>query len=159
MVQISFLVRPKLTCTFKKSWPIFLVYSLYKSKTSCMYTSHIFDFFISLFGGNLQSAEWDVAKARPSTNHVRAKLIKLLILDYDWSKNEISISIFNQSQARGCPSLLCLACNLGVVSEDNVKWDEETDYLFLRNNVPNMAKLRGVSLIETFNLQLTAVHW
>ena len=39
-----------------------------------------------------------------------------------------------------------------MVSEDNVKWDEETDYLFLRNNVPNMAKLRGE--IITFNLKI-----
>ena len=33
-----------------------------------------------------------------------------------------------------------------------MKWDEETDYLFLRNNVPNMAKLRGK--IITFNLDI-----
>ena len=42
-----------------------------------------------------------------------------------------------------------------MVSVDNVKWDEETDYLFLRNNVPNMAKLRGVPSIVTDILQLT----
>ena len=51
----------------------------------------------------------------------------------------------DQSQARDCSSLLCLACNLGVVRADNMSWDEGTDYLFLRNNVPDMSKLRGRS--------------
>ena len=47
------------------------------------------------------------------------------------------------AEAKACPSLLCLSCNLSVVRADNLQWDESTDYLFLRNNVPNMSRLRG----------------
>ena len=44
---------------------------------------------------------------------------------------------------RVCDNMLCLACNLPVIAIDHVQWDESTDYLFLRNNVPNIDKLRA----------------
>ena len=47
------------------------------------------------------------------------------------------------SSPRVCDNMLCLACNLPVLAMDNVQWDETTDYLFLRNNVPNIDKLRA----------------
>ena len=51
------------------------------------------------------------------------------------------------SSPRACDNLLCLSCNLPVVSLDNLQWDSSTDYLFLRNNIPNVSKLRGVYFI------------
>ena len=47
------------------------------------------------------------------------------------------------SSPRVCDNMLCLACNLPVIAIDHVMWDESTDYLFLRNNVPNIDKLRA----------------
>ena len=39
--------------------------------------------------------------------------------------------------------MLCLSCNLKVVMFDNIAWADSTDYLFLRNNVPDLARLKG----------------
>ena len=47
------------------------------------------------------------------------------------------------SSPRACDNLLCLSCNIPVVMLDNLQWDSSTDYLFLRNNIPNVSKLRG----------------
>ena len=44
---------------------------------------------------------------------------------------------------RSCDALLCLSCNLKVVMFDNIAWADSTDYLFLRNNVPDLARLKG----------------
>ena len=54
-----------------------------------------------------------------------------------------SLGPSSPSQPRACPSLLCLGCNLPVIRLDNLRWHEDTDYLFLRNNVPDIKKLRG----------------
>ena len=48
---------------------------------------------------------------------------------------------------RCCDALLCLSCNLKVVMFDNIAWADSTDYLFLRNNVPDLARLKGERLV------------
>jgi hypothetical protein len=48
----------------------------------------------------------------------------------------------NSSFAKvACNSLRCLQCNFKVLCFAGSSWDESTDYMFLRNNVPNEAKL------------------
>jgi len=47
------------------------------------------------------------------------------------------------SAARACDTLLCLTCNHPVVAFDQVAWLESTDYLFLRNNIPDFSRLKG----------------
>ena len=54
-----------------------------------------------------------------------------------------STGVSSVSSPRSCDRLLCLQCNIPVISIDHVEWDQSTDYLFLRNNVPNIDKLRG----------------
>ncbi|KAK4299757.1 hypothetical protein Pmani_027977 [Petrolisthes manimaculis] len=44
---------------------------------------------------------------------------------------------------RACDRLRCLGCDLGVIIIDGFAWIPHTDYLFLRNNYPNMARLRA----------------
>jgi hypothetical protein len=44
---------------------------------------------------------------------------------------------------RSCDALLCLSCNLKVVMFDNIAWADTTDYLFLRNNMPDLSRLKG----------------
>ena len=50
---------------------------------------------------------------------------------------------------RSCDALLCLSCNLRVVMFDNIAWDESTDYLFLRNNVPDLSRLKGTIILSS----------
>ena len=48
---------------------------------------------------------------------------------------------------RACNALRCTSCDFNVEMFDDVIWDSKTDYLFLRNNVPNFEKLK-VNLIR-----------
>ncbi|KAI0215278.1 hypothetical protein LSAT2_032659 [Lamellibrachia satsuma] len=43
---------------------------------------------------------------------------------------------------RICDKLRCTDCDFRVASFDNYKWHPSTDYLFLRNNMPDFDKLR-----------------
>lgn len=45
--------------------------------------------------------------------------------------------------SRACDNLRCLDCDLAVLAVDGFCWDDTTDYLFLRNNYPDMASLRA----------------
>ncbi|XP_076449196.1 cilia- and flagella-associated protein 418-like isoform X2 [Babylonia areolata] len=44
---------------------------------------------------------------------------------------------------RTCDQLRCTACDFKVCLFDNYKWASDTNYLFLRNNVPDFAKLKS----------------
>ncbi|BFZ13553.1 hypothetical protein BsWGS_16592 [Bradybaena similaris] len=44
---------------------------------------------------------------------------------------------------RACDQLRCTSCDFRVCCFDNVSWNKDTDYLFLRNNVPNVHKLQS----------------
>jgi len=44
---------------------------------------------------------------------------------------------------RCCSSLRCFNCDFGVEMFDNYRWSPDTDYLFLRNNMPDFAKLQS----------------
>jgi len=44
---------------------------------------------------------------------------------------------------RACDQLRCTDCDFSVLSFDNVHWATNTDYLFLRNNMPDFERLRS----------------
>ncbi|KAH9515687.1 hypothetical protein Btru_011741 [Bulinus truncatus] len=44
---------------------------------------------------------------------------------------------------RSCDQLRCTACDFKVCFFDNMSWSRDTDYLFLRNNVPEFKKLES----------------
>lgn len=46
------------------------------------------------------------------------------------------------SKRRGCDNLFCLSCDHRVVSFDGFRWDRDVDYLFLRNNFPDVERLK-----------------
>lgn len=43
---------------------------------------------------------------------------------------------------RACDQLRCTSCDFRVSCFDNVSWNKDTDYLFLRNNMPSVDKLQ-----------------
>uniref|UniRef100_A0A0B7A4D8 Cilia- and flagella-associated protein 418 n=1 Tax=Arion vulgaris TaxID=1028688 RepID=A0A0B7A4D8_9EUPU len=43
---------------------------------------------------------------------------------------------------KACDQLRCTSCDFKVYCYDNLSWNKDTDYLFLRNNVPNFHKLK-----------------
>lgn len=45
--------------------------------------------------------------------------------------------------ARACDHLRCTSCDFAVCSYDNYQWHSSTDYLFLRNNMPVLEKLKS----------------
>lgn len=47
-----------------------------------------------------------------------------------------------------CDNLLCMACNFKIHYFPHRLWDSSVDYMFLRNNVPNEAKL-GSKLVNS----------
>ncbi|KAK3085850.1 hypothetical protein FSP39_009639 [Pinctada imbricata] len=44
---------------------------------------------------------------------------------------------------KACDRLRCTSCDFKVYSFDNFQWDSNTDYLFLRNNVPDFHRLKS----------------
>ncbi|KAG0718458.1 Protein C8orf37 [Chionoecetes opilio] len=44
---------------------------------------------------------------------------------------------------RACDCLRCLKCDMAVVTVDGFCWSRATDYLFLRNNYPDLSRLRA----------------
>uniref|UniRef100_A0A4W3H8M7 Cilia- and flagella-associated protein 418 n=1 Tax=Callorhinchus milii TaxID=7868 RepID=A0A4W3H8M7_CALMI len=44
---------------------------------------------------------------------------------------------------RTCDQLRCTACDFKVVTIDDYEWDKSCDYLFFRNNMPDLNKLKG----------------
>lgn len=49
----------------------------------------------------------------------------------------------NSFSQRACDKLRCTSCDFKVCSFDNFEWHSETDYLFLRNNVPDFHRLKS----------------
>ena len=43
-----------------------------------------------------------------------------------------SSGLSSLSRPRTCDRLLCLSCNLSVISVQNMAWTPDTDYMFLR---------------------------
>uniref|UniRef100_A0A8D0HLL5 Cilia- and flagella-associated protein 418 n=1 Tax=Sphenodon punctatus TaxID=8508 RepID=A0A8D0HLL5_SPHPU len=43
---------------------------------------------------------------------------------------------------RTCDQLRCTACDFRVLHYDDYLWDKSCDYLFFRNNMPELSKLR-----------------
>lgn len=44
---------------------------------------------------------------------------------------------------RACNKLRCLVCDLAVITFEGFTWTSNTDYLFLRNNYPDVGRLRS----------------
>ncbi|XP_038600649.1 protein C8orf37 homolog [Tachyglossus aculeatus] len=44
---------------------------------------------------------------------------------------------------RTCDQLRCTACDFRVLSFDDCLWDKSCDYLFFRNNMPELSKLKA----------------
>ncbi|XP_075908208.1 cilia- and flagella-associated protein 418 isoform X2 [Petromyzon marinus] len=44
---------------------------------------------------------------------------------------------------RACDRLHCTVCDFRVVTFDNMEWHHSCDYLFFRNNMPDVEKLRA----------------
>ncbi|XP_069947958.1 cilia- and flagella-associated protein 418 isoform X2 [Cherax quadricarinatus] len=44
---------------------------------------------------------------------------------------------------RACDKLRCVACDSSVIMIDGFSWGNMTDYLFLRNNYPEVSRLRA----------------
>ncbi|XP_028918233.1 protein C8orf37 homolog isoform X1 [Ornithorhynchus anatinus] len=44
---------------------------------------------------------------------------------------------------RTCDQLRCTACDFRVLSFDDYLWDKSCDYLFFRNNMPELGKLKA----------------
>lgn len=49
----------------------------------------------------------------------------------------------NSFSQRACDKLRCTSCDFKVCSFDNFEWHSDTDYLFLRNNVPDFHRLKS----------------
>ncbi|XP_075908207.1 cilia- and flagella-associated protein 418 isoform X1 [Petromyzon marinus] len=47
------------------------------------------------------------------------------------------------SASRACDRLHCTVCDFRVVTFDNMEWHHSCDYLFFRNNMPDVEKLRA----------------
>lgn len=64
-----------------------------------------------------------------------------------WNSILLGIAVHMHTPAlsnlcRACDHLQCLQCDFRVSMFDEFAWDGTTDYLFLRNNVPDFIKLR-----------------
>ncbi len=46
------------------------------------------------------------------------------------------------SGSKGCDKLRCLGCDFKVVPLPGYSWNNDVDYLFFRNNTPNLLKLK-----------------
>lgn len=44
---------------------------------------------------------------------------------------------------RACNNIRCVACDFKISAFNDFVWDETTDYIFLRNNMPEYEKLRA----------------
>ncbi|XP_059160787.1 cilia- and flagella-associated protein 418-like isoform X2 [Physella acuta] len=54
-----------------------------------------------------------------------------------------SIGLGSSANKRSCDQLRCTSCDFRVCFFDNLSWSKDTDYLFLRNNVPDLQKLKS----------------
>ncbi|GFO25319.1 protein c8orf37 homolog [Plakobranchus ocellatus] len=53
-----------------------------------------------------------------------------------------SLGLGSSVNQRSCDQLRCTSCDFRVCTFDNMAWKKDTDYLFLRNNVPDFDKLK-----------------
>jgi len=54
----------------------------------------------------------------------------------------------NARQIRTCNNLRCTSCDFKVVQVDDYLWSKDTNYLFLRNNMPDMHRLSSNLIYE-----------
>lgn len=62
---------------------------------------------------------------------------------YLGGSNDIKFGYCSSSfQKLACSNLRCTQCDFHVLMIKNTKWSDELDYMFLRNNMPSLEKLR-----------------
>ncbi|XP_076338829.1 cilia- and flagella-associated protein 418-like isoform X4 [Tachypleus tridentatus] len=54
----------------------------------------------------------------------------------------VSTGLSSSLTQRACSNLRCLSCDFNVTMFDNYCWDQSTDYLFLRNNMPDFQRVK-----------------
>lgn len=58
-------------------------------------------------------------------------------------KCSYSVTYWRDLLCRTCDRLRCTDCDFNVLSFDDVHWASNTDYLFLRNNMPDYQRLKS----------------
>ncbi|XP_014671779.1 PREDICTED: protein C8orf37 homolog [Priapulus caudatus] len=58
------------------------------------------------------------------------------------------IGVASALTQRACDKLRCTDCDFKCVMYNDYKWRDDIDYLFLRNNVPDFAKLKEKLLVR-----------
>ncbi|KAE8599348.1 hypothetical protein XENTR_v10017156 [Xenopus tropicalis] len=56
--------------------------------------------------------------------------------------SSVPFGIGTSISERACDQLRCTACDFNVMVFDNSQWDASCDYLFFRNSMPDLSKLR-----------------
>lgn len=99
-----------------------------------------FKVFLSLHGRYICSI-W-------SHNNCAPKVGKRLIIP----TNELVIERMLHSHYllyhRACDTMRCTDCDFGISIFNNLSWSRGTDYLFLRNNMPDYSRLKS-QLVST----------
>ncbi|GFR85594.1 protein C8orf37 homolog [Elysia marginata] len=57
--------------------------------------------------------------------------------------SNVNLGLGSAVNQRACDQLRCTSCDFRVCIFDNMAWKKDTDYLFLRNNVPDFEKLKS----------------
>lgn len=74
-----------------------------------------------------------------STNSSKLRCTKVVLAGFqDSAPRGRRASAFSKV---ACDHLRCLQCNFEVLQFSNYEWNESVDYMFFRNNVPNVDKL------------------
>lgn len=82
------------------------------------------------------------AKAWAYALHFLLRRSLLTTSAHDANRHRCKLPFCRCSTYRACDKLRCTACNFEVLCFKKTAWDDSTDYLYLRNNFPDAAKLR-----------------
>ncbi|OAF69262.1 hypothetical protein A3Q56_02986 [Intoshia linei] len=62
--------------------------------------------------------------------------------------NKVDLGLSDMVLKRCCHNMKCLKCDIDVVILCNQKWSNNVDYLFFRNNSPNITKMKKESKFD-----------
>ncbi|XP_072169601.1 cilia- and flagella-associated protein 418-like [Diadema setosum] len=57
--------------------------------------------------------------------------------------SSMTLGVASTVVQKACDQLRCTSCDFRIVCYDDLEWDASCNYLFLRNNVPDLQKLRA----------------
>ncbi|XP_069777912.1 cilia- and flagella-associated protein 418 isoform X2 [Narcine bancroftii] len=91
----------------------------------------------------------DLSKSSPSAvtngaglkNFSRAKVRKCSPVYLGGSSE--SYGLGTNTSHRTCDQLRCTTCDFRVITLDDYEWDKSCNYIFFRNNMPDLNKLKG----------------